>query len=120
MGNEPDDTHLLAATAEKRIGLVDATDQACSRFPAGRMSGTLGYRTGRFVFRRSVKERTNLFGQGHLRTENGLEFVQVAGMLGASERYTQMIAQMDQDFVNNVLCAIKDSKTIVTFRSQTK
>jgi hypothetical protein len=27
LGNEPDDTHPLAATAEKRVDLVDASDE---------------------------------------------------------------------------------------------
>ena len=50
-------THLLAATAEKRVGLVDATDQPCPRFPAGRKPGTFGsWGIGRFVFRRDINE----------------------------------------------------------------
>jgi hypothetical protein len=35
-GNEPDDTHPLAATTEERIDLVDASDELGPRFPADR------------------------------------------------------------------------------------
>jgi hypothetical protein len=44
LGNEPDDTHPLAATAKERIDLVDATDHPCPRFPAGRKPGAAGSR----------------------------------------------------------------------------
>jgi hypothetical protein len=46
-----------AATAEKRIDLVDAADEPCPRFPAGRKPGTVGLRgTSRLVPRRNLKE----------------------------------------------------------------
>lgn len=56
-GNEPEDTHPLAATAEKRIDLVDAADKARPRFPAGRKPGPVGSRRiGRLVLRRDLDE----------------------------------------------------------------
>ncbi len=55
--NEPDDTHPLAATTEKRIDLVDAADEARPRFPAGRKPGTVGSRRiGWLVLRRDLDE----------------------------------------------------------------
>jgi hypothetical protein len=57
LGNEPDDTHPLAATTEKRIDFIDATDQPCPRFPAGRKPGAVGSRRiGRFILRRDLDE----------------------------------------------------------------
>jgi hypothetical protein len=57
LGNEPDDTHPLAATAKERIDLVDATDHPCPRFPAGRKPGAAGSRRiGQFVLRRDSDE----------------------------------------------------------------
>jgi hypothetical protein len=57
LGNEPDDTHPLAATTEERIDLVDAADKARPRFPAGRKPGTVGSRRiGRLVLRRDLDE----------------------------------------------------------------
>jgi hypothetical protein len=57
LGNEPDDAHPLAATAEKRIDLVDASDELGPRFPAGCKPGTVGSRgVERFVFRRDLDE----------------------------------------------------------------
>jgi hypothetical protein len=44
LGNEPDDTHPLAATAKKRVDLVDASDELGPRFPADRKPGTFGSR----------------------------------------------------------------------------
>jgi hypothetical protein len=52
LGNEPDDTHALAAMAEKRVDLVDTPDEAGPRFPAGCKPGTVGSRRiGRLVLR---------------------------------------------------------------------
>jgi hypothetical protein len=57
MGDEPDDTHPLAATTEERIDLVDAADEARPRFPAGRKPGPVGSRRiGRLVLRRDLDE----------------------------------------------------------------
>jgi len=57
MGDQPGDTHPLAATTEKRIDLVDAADEARPRFPAGRKPGTVGSRRiGRLVLRRDLDE----------------------------------------------------------------
>jgi len=47
----------LAATAEKRIDLVDAADKARPRFPADRKPGTFGSRgVERFIFRWDINE----------------------------------------------------------------
>jgi hypothetical protein len=57
LGNEPDDTHPLAATAEKRVDLVDASDELGPRFPADRKPGTVrSRRIGRLVLRRYREE----------------------------------------------------------------
>ena len=57
MGDEPDDTHPLAATTKERIDLVDAADEARPRFPAGRNPGPVGsWRIGRLVLRRDLDE----------------------------------------------------------------
>jgi hypothetical protein len=57
LGNEPDDAHPLAATAEKRIDLVDASDELGPRFPAGRKPGPVGLRRiGRVALRRDLDE----------------------------------------------------------------
>jgi hypothetical protein len=57
LGNEPDDAHPLAATAEKRIDLVDASDELGPRFPAGRKPGPVGLRRiGRVVLQRYREE----------------------------------------------------------------
>jgi len=46
-----------AATAEKRIDLVDAADKARPRFPAGRKPGPVGSRRiGQLVLRRDLDE----------------------------------------------------------------
>ena len=57
MGDEPDDTHPLATTAEERIDHVDAADEARPRFPAARKPGAVGSRRiGRVVLRRDLDE----------------------------------------------------------------
>jgi hypothetical protein len=55
LGDEAHDAHPLAAMASEGIDLVDATNQACLRFPAGRKSDTIGSRRlGRLVPRRNL------------------------------------------------------------------
>jgi len=57
LGDEPHDAHPFAATAQKRVDLVDAADEARPRFPAGRKPGTVGSRRiGRLVLRRDLDE----------------------------------------------------------------
>jgi len=58
LGDEPDDTHPLAATTEERIDLVDAADEVRPRFPADRKPGTVGSRRRivRPVLRRDLDE----------------------------------------------------------------
>lgn len=57
LGDESDDAHPLAATAEKRVDLVDAADKLLPLFPAGRKAGTVRSRKiGRFVLQRYREE----------------------------------------------------------------
>jgi len=57
LGDEPYDAHSLAARAQERVHLVDATNQARPRFPAGRKPGTIGFRRiVRLVLRRNLDE----------------------------------------------------------------
>ena len=57
LGDEAHDAHPLAATAEKRVDLVDIPDEACPRFPACRKPGTVeSRRIGRFVLQRYREE----------------------------------------------------------------
>ena len=50
--DEAHDAHPLAASAQKRVYLIDTPDEACPRFPAGRMPDTVRSRwIGRLVLR---------------------------------------------------------------------